>query len=309
MKIYMLLIAALLVAFMGCAQQGPPIVGNDTDAHGCKISAGYSWCDAQQKCIRPFEENCTVACTMEAKICPDGSSVGRVGPDCEFAPCPQGNQTGPLVGNDTDAHGCKPSAGYSWCEAKQMCIRPFETPCEGSLKESDVRQIAQDACVSTGNLTGNVTYNANSRTYWIDLDTVLAGCAPACVVWEDNRSAEVNYRCTGLVEYTVKSENVSGEGEILVDGSGMTLYEFANDHANNSTCNGTCAETWPPLVSPANIVVPHGLPGTFGAIMRADGIVQVTYDQKPLYRYSGDSSPGDTKGNGIGGKWSVVSVG
>lgn len=29
-----------------------------------------------------------VACTMEAKICPDGSGVGRVGPKCEFAPCP-----------------------------------------------------------------------------------------------------------------------------------------------------------------------------------------------------------------------------
>ncbi|MFA6526658.1 MAG: DUF333 domain-containing protein [Candidatus Buchananbacteria bacterium] len=28
-----------------------------------------------------------VACTMEAKICPDGSSVGRQGPNCEFAPC------------------------------------------------------------------------------------------------------------------------------------------------------------------------------------------------------------------------------
>ena len=29
-----------------------------------------------------------VACTMDAKVCPDGSAVGRVGPDCEFAPCP-----------------------------------------------------------------------------------------------------------------------------------------------------------------------------------------------------------------------------
>lgn len=27
-------------------------------------------------------------CTMEAKICPDGSSVGRSGPNCEFAVCP-----------------------------------------------------------------------------------------------------------------------------------------------------------------------------------------------------------------------------
>ncbi len=28
------------------------------------------------------------ACTMEAKLCPDGSSVGRIGPNCDFAPCP-----------------------------------------------------------------------------------------------------------------------------------------------------------------------------------------------------------------------------
>jgi hypothetical protein len=28
------------------------------------------------------------ACTEEAKVCPDGSSVGREGPNCEFAACP-----------------------------------------------------------------------------------------------------------------------------------------------------------------------------------------------------------------------------
>ncbi|HEY4522467.1 MAG TPA: hypothetical protein VJH91_02425 [Candidatus Paceibacterota bacterium] len=27
-------------------------------------------------------------CTQEAKMCPDGSSVGRTGPNCEFALCP-----------------------------------------------------------------------------------------------------------------------------------------------------------------------------------------------------------------------------
>jgi hypothetical protein len=31
------------------------------------------------------------ACTMEAKICPDGSAVGRSGPNCEFAECPSGS--------------------------------------------------------------------------------------------------------------------------------------------------------------------------------------------------------------------------
>lgn len=34
----------------------------------------------------PDEE--PVACTMEAKMCPDGSAVGRSGPNCEFAACP-----------------------------------------------------------------------------------------------------------------------------------------------------------------------------------------------------------------------------
>ncbi len=29
-----------------------------------------------------------VACTMEAKLCPDGSYVSRSGPKCEFAACP-----------------------------------------------------------------------------------------------------------------------------------------------------------------------------------------------------------------------------
>lgn len=44
-----------------------------------------------------------VACTMEAKICPDGSAVGRVGPQCEFAPCPMPKLTWSFVdvGDDT----------------------------------------------------------------------------------------------------------------------------------------------------------------------------------------------------------------
>jgi len=31
---------------------------------------------------------CNIACTQEAKQCPDGSYVSRTGPNCEFAPCP-----------------------------------------------------------------------------------------------------------------------------------------------------------------------------------------------------------------------------
>ena len=45
-------------------------------------SAGANFFVASQKNTK------YVACTTEAKICPDGSSVGRTGPNCEFAECP-----------------------------------------------------------------------------------------------------------------------------------------------------------------------------------------------------------------------------
>jgi hypothetical protein len=36
----------------------------------------------------PSGNNPGTACTQEAKVCPNGTSVGRTGPNCEFAPCP-----------------------------------------------------------------------------------------------------------------------------------------------------------------------------------------------------------------------------
>jgi len=31
-----------------------------------------------------------------------------------------------LVGGDRDAHGCLPSAGYSWCAKEASCVRSWE---------------------------------------------------------------------------------------------------------------------------------------------------------------------------------------
>ncbi len=42
--------------------------------------------DGQTEIIKPGTKQ--KACTEEAKICPDGSAVGRTGPNCEFALCP-----------------------------------------------------------------------------------------------------------------------------------------------------------------------------------------------------------------------------
>jgi putative hemolysin len=64
MKAMIAVLFVAAVALSGCLQSNGPqriLVGNDSDIHGCKGSAGYSWCEAKQECIRVWEENCSVA--------------------------------------------------------------------------------------------------------------------------------------------------------------------------------------------------------------------------------------------------------
>jgi hypothetical protein len=60
MKIWhMLIVLIVFISIIGC-QKAPetPIVGGDKDEHGCIGSAGYTWCEAKQKCLRTWEESC-----------------------------------------------------------------------------------------------------------------------------------------------------------------------------------------------------------------------------------------------------------
>lgn len=34
------------------------VIGGDKDEHNCLISAGYSWCESKNKCLREWEEDC-----------------------------------------------------------------------------------------------------------------------------------------------------------------------------------------------------------------------------------------------------------
>jgi predicted lipoprotein with Yx(FWY)xxD motif len=105
------------------------------------------------------------------------------------------------------------------------------------------------------------------------------------------------------VEVTVAE---SALGLILVDGEGRTLYLFTPDAQGTPTCVDACANTWPPLVGTAT--AGEGVDGTLlGTIARADGSEQVTHNGWPLYRYSRDSGPGDTNGQGFNDVWFVVS--
>jgi len=55
----------------------PQTIGGDKDSHGCLIGAGYSWCDAKQKCLRAWEEPCEPAAQTEGS--PSQSSQATAG--------------------------------------------------------------------------------------------------------------------------------------------------------------------------------------------------------------------------------------
>ncbi len=100
---------------------------------------------------------------------------------------------------------------------------------------------------------------------------------------------------------TVKGQSTT----ILTNSQGRTLYYRTTDTASASTCTGGCASTWPPLLTSGSPVAASSLPGTLNSLSDANG-TQVTYNGHLLYTYSGDSKPGDTNGEGIGGVWFVA---
>lgn len=105
----------------------------------------------------------------------------------------------------------------------------------------------------------------------------------------------------------VTKEPGAASGVILTTYDGYTLYTFDNDVAGSgaSACGASCTGAWPPLSVP-NPTASSEATGELGTITRDDGSPQVTYDGKPLYLYSGDASPGDTNGDGVGGVWHVA---
>lgn len=99
----------------------------------------------------------------------------------------------------------------------------------------------------------------------------------------------------------------TGLGRVLVGPDGHTLYGFTNDVANQSTCSGTCATAWPPVIVTAGWQVAPGLDsGLFSTIVRADGQEQLMAGRWPLYYFAADAAPGDVNGQGSGDVWFVV---
>jgi predicted lipoprotein with Yx(FWY)xxD motif len=132
----------------------------------------------------------------------------------------------------------------------------------------------------------------------------------SCGGGDDNATAASSPPTTSSGKPATVGVESTSLGKILDDSQGRTLYLFQRDSGTKSACFGACATNWPPLRS-ANPTAGSGANASMiGTAKRSDGQAQVTYNGHPLYTFKGDSSAGDTSGQGIsafGGLWYAVS--
>ena len=101
-------------------------------------------------------------------------------------------------------------------------------------------------------------------------------------------------------------------GTIVVDGAGLTLYRSDKDSPAPpaSRCVDACLDQWKPVLADDAQIAVSGVEATaVGTITRKDGKQQVTLAGWPLYRFVGDTKPGDIAGQCKGGFFAVTPTG
>jgi predicted lipoprotein with Yx(FWY)xxD motif len=102
----------------------------------------------------------------------------------------------------------------------------------------------------------------------------------------------------------------SAFGRVLFDMNGQVVYVFENDRRNRSRCTSAeCVKAWPPVLTRKQPSAGAGVDERLlGTSRRSDGMLQVTYDGRPLYFYEHEA-PGEIKCHNVdlhGGLWWVV---
>jgi predicted lipoprotein with Yx(FWY)xxD motif len=109
--------------------------------------------------------------------------------------------------------------------------------------------------------------------------------------------------------FALSTRQTKALGWVVADGEGWILYRFDKDKgrpAPTSTCNGACAQKWPPVLWHGKPAL-KGISSTIvGKVQRTDGTWQLTLHGWPVYRFAGDAKPGDWKGQGVGGTWHTI---
>ena len=92
-------------------------------------------------------------------------------------------------------------------------------------------------------------------------------------------------------------------GEVLVGPGSLSLYGFLNDVDGQPTCEGACADAWPPILLDGPELPADLDPAVFSVVQRPDGTHQLRAGVWPLYLFAGDAQQGDINGQGSGDVW------
>lgn len=95
---------------------------------------------------------------------------------------------------------------------------------------------------------------------------------------------------------TVVVHKTAKYGKILFTSADQPLYLYTADKSGKSSCSGTCASDWPPLLRHGKLRAGSGVTGKLGSIKRGKGR-QVTISHHPLYTFASDSG-GNATGQG-----------
>ena len=144
----------------------------------------------------------------------------------------------------------------------------------------------------------------------IGLALTLAACGESSNDTESAAAEAPVVESQSAADGTTPVDVLAGEsslGSILTGPDGRTLYGFTNDVDAISTCYGTCADAWPPVIVSDDWTAGPGLDfGIFATTVREDGQTQLVAGQWPLYYFAGDAAPGDLTGQGSGNVWFAV---
>ena len=143
-----------------------------------------------------------------------------------------------------------------------------------------------------------------ARRVWVASAATLIALS-ACAKNAAPSSGGGSSTSTHASSVIVGTKSVPGAGTVLVDSSGLTLYELASESGGTIMCTGSCATTWPPLLLPDGVrsaTAGSGVSASeLGTISRPDGGTQVTYGGMPLYLFVSDQGPGQDTGQGVEG--------
>ena len=114
-------------------------------------------------CNKCTGNNCISGKSSLNQLCENGKCKNSNNSSCEFDyDCNNNSDT--LVGNDSDSHGCKGSAGYSWCEEKKKCLRVWEENCSDELPgEGKIKILPETASLRARERLGELGFNISLK--------------------------------------------------------------------------------------------------------------------------------------------------